>query len=172
MRRAALAALAALLLAASPVSASAGIGWRQAPVGLTVYSNATTANQEPWLSESVADWNASPSVELVAAGLPPKGTTRINGYTFPCGEKRGAIVVCVSDVPAALTILRVKGGHISGAFIALWIMPNQGWTCQELGHALGLNHSEGDPDSCMNGPVGGIHPSAQDFADLAAMYGP
>jgi len=171
MRRALLAALVAGLLAASPVAATTGIGWRQAPVGLDVYSNAEGAVADVQ-AVALADWNASPYVELDLRGTNP-GTFRYDGMTWPCGLKRGAIVVCVTDNNAAFAYIKLSGGFFKSVFVALPIQSTgYALACQEIGHALGLNHSTNDPDSCMNGPVPATHPSAQDYADLAAMYGP
>ena len=169
MRRGLSAALAALLLAAAPVAASAGIGWRHAPIGLKVYAN---AGAEVEIAQAIADWNLSPYVELVPTGTSSSGTFRYNGATWPCGPKTGAIVICTSPAPYNFAYLTYKGRYLHSAFISLYVYTQQLIVCQEIGHALGLNHSHDDPDSCMNQSPAADHPSAGDYADLAAMYGP
>lgn len=172
MRKLAVAGLLLAALVVQPaVAARAGYGWRQAPIGLGVYSNARGQVAEAQ-AVAIADWNVSPYVELELRSTNP-GTFHFDGMTWPCGLKRGAIVVCVTDNNAAFAYITIAGGSFKSVFIALPVhSTGNALACQEFGHALGLNHSHDDPDSCMNGPVPGQHPSVQDYADLATMYGP
>ena len=149
---------------------STGLHWKvRPPFTAYVVSSIDDAGLQALTVQSAADWSESPTVDFVVGPAP----------------KRAAIVIRISDdaygpVWSGLTVIsndQRGGGHITGVSILLNTSNldqtnetfDQYVICQELGHALGLRHTD-DQTSCMGPNAGAPHPSEADFAALEALY--
>ncbi len=169
MRRAVALAGALALAGAFAFPASADIGpfkWRaHAPFTMTIVSSVADPALQSALTASMGDWSASSVVDMVYGPQP----------------KRGIYVKVVESYNSGwngLTVISNDHGYIVGATIYLNRTNTDQFSqtfkqhvvCQELGHALGLDHQDGVMDSCMGPNADAPHPNARDFADLEAMY--
>jgi hypothetical protein len=170
----AIVALLAILLNAGPAQADtmpAGLRWHERPpFTVVVVSTLTDPTLSSILTIAADNWSASTTMDYVFGAVPKRGpyVTVYEGY--------------YSAEWMAITSISNDRGWITGTSIYLnhtW-MDNVGLNskqyviCQELGHALGLWHTD-EQASCM-GPGGvdadvGTTPTATDFANLAALYG-
>ena len=164
MKRIILTALAVSLVLAVPAVADIGwyAKWREAPIGLKVNLSALPAEEQALFLGAMADWNASPVVELVSVNGGSKVKVKVDTM---CAT--GCAVPNHSNyVLHSITL------HFNPAIFA-WA--DEEWVfCHELGHALGLGEGypssvTGDFGSCMAGE--GLHPSQMDFDVLQSMYG-
>jgi hypothetical protein len=157
--------LIAALVIAAPAAADIGwyAKWREAPVGLKVsgIEKFPAADQE-MIRAAMADWSASPVVDLVEA-------------------KSGKVRMEVCDGCGFLTRPNRNNGVLHGATIQIdrqWLGQSfmRGVYCHELGHGLGLGEGypveqTGDFGSCMADSGQWPTPSQMDFDVLSAMYG-
>lgn len=159
----------AFLIMATPAQADLlGVKWKvHAPFTLYVTSTIVDPNLQSALSLAAADWSISTVVDVVIANPPRRAPTVpvSDGYW--------------SDPWSGLTSISTDHGYIIGASIRL----NRSWLdardangkqrviCQELGHALGLDHQDSATDSCMGPYSTGVHPNALDYSDLELAYG-
>jgi len=165
MKRLALLLVAVLLLAA-PASAFS-FRWKvhKLPFTLILVSELDDPTLQALTEISAAEWSESSVVDLVFGDpVKRKPFVRIvdgaygptwNGLTSISNE-RGYIT--------AVTIY-LNTDNLDGAADFF----KQNTICQEIGHALGLDHREGD--SCMGTNASNISPDAVDFANLEALYG-
>jgi hypothetical protein len=160
-----LAVIACALVIATPVSAGA-LKWHvRAPFTVTLVSELTDPGLQALTVTSAADWSASPVVDFEFGPEPKRGpyVTLVDGYYGP--------------VWSGLTSISNDRGYISAVTIYLNRTNldgapdtfRQAVICQELGHGLGLGHSDAD-DSCMSSHIVWPTPAASDFASLAVLY--
>lgn len=156
--------IAALLLGvmALPVSASHDSRWTWHKDTITLIDRTHGLND--YVAIKVAEYNALDAGFKIKyeRGAPDKGcrdTPKRDGKIVVCNR---AEVVCAGDVaPRGCTDLWLKRTNdgerkITAAKVILeaasWSTPG-GWGdiygCHEIGHALGLNHDYGSPDTCM-----------------------
>lgn len=165
------------------------------PFTLKVGDN-VSSTWDPYLNEAIADWSASPVLDL----------TKVTGSTNPrtCKPKAGQIEACSERYGNTgwLGIARIwiSGSHITQAITkvndtyfntATYNTP--AWRrlvmCQEIAHDFGLDHQDevfnnANLGSCMdytNDPDGGAggfsatdpsneHPNAHDFEQIETIY--
>ena len=159
-------AAAIALLPTAAMGGLLGYKWQPPPTHMTVYASVSSPVYQQAVVDSVAMWNASPYVEM----------------TIEWGEcqqnTRGAIAVCERPEVCQYNYaqLSVRGEKITSATIYLnsacndFTLPYEvflGSVCEELGHTLGLAHSE-ELESCMSA---GSVVTASDLADLQTLYG-
>jgi hypothetical protein len=167
MKRSIFVVLVALVVLTGVADASDGLGVRwpgRSPVQIRL------------IDASPPDWQAAVQAEVGAWNQSP--VLHINYEVGPCvrpDQFRG-ILVCVDDAGpnegSGSTYLEVKGRSIRYAGILLntyWLpSPNYMVICQELGHALGLDHQPNGSGSCMSG--GADWPNAYDYQELGIIY--
>jgi hypothetical protein len=135
------------------------------PFSVTVTSH-TDAGWTQMLSQSSADWSKS---GLVNVNVGSSGKIDLYDGYYGASE------------PCAWTQYWQHGGHIAHDAIYLNETCLAGWSdywkqyavCQELAHALGLPDHDTTPTSpsCMAPGMPATTPSADDFAELALLYG-
>ena len=157
MKRAIIGAVVLVMALASPTSAA----WHaRAPFTLTLSSH-VSADWAPYIAQAAADWSASPVIDI-SVGSHGKLSVFNGAY--------GA------NYPWSWTTLTSGGGYTKTATISLndtWLAgataaQRQHAICAEIGNAV--SSSEG----CRDRVTGEwfTSPTAQDFADLVAIYGP
>lgn len=183
--------LVALCLMMFPAESSAGHAWssfhwaRQSnPFTLKLGDNMTSV-WDPYFQVASADWNASSvlNTTIVAGSSSPRQCKIVSGTVQVCNEKYGF------NGWLGIAGLSVSGSHITGAYVKMndsyfntstyntpaW---RQSVTCQEIGHAFGLDHQDenfnnANLGSCMdytNDPSTNQHPNAHDFEQLETIY--
>jgi hypothetical protein len=151
--------------------------------------NSLTNDWDPFFSEVLKDWNASPALSLSA---------RIRKFDVnPCGHRNGALRVCNGDYgktgwkgvnEAIYYTSEIDGKNYIVSSVATMNdyylagksnVEKQYVMCHELGHGLGLDHRDeamDNPDlgSCMDYTRNysyNMRPDDVDFEDLANLYG-
>jgi len=155
------------------------------PFTLKVGDNVSSA-WDSYLDTTIADWSASTVLDLakVAGGAKPRN----------CRPNTGRVEVCTASYGntgwLGIASISITGGtHITAATVknndtyfntATYNTP--AWRnmvmCQEVGHALGLDHQDTNFDNpnlgtCMdytNDPTTNQHPNAHDYAQLESIY--
>lgn len=152
----------------------------------------------PWgshVSAAVSDWNVSPWIQLNKStaqadrSICPaiEGKVRVCNYTYGTNGWLGI---------AQIWLYRGGDGHIAQGIVELNdtyfnVSPyntaayRQFVTCQEIGHAFGLDHQDENqenpnlgscmdythyPDGSGNNGLSNEHPNAHDFEELAIIY--
>lgn len=197
----ALALGAALTAVATPATAGhswGGYHWARTanPVRVQVGDN-VDGNWDVYLQGAMTDWNSSTVIEspLVAGSAKPRNCRGVAGTIQVCNSSYG------NTGWLGIASISITGGtHITQGTVKLndtyFSSPGYNtpaWrrmvTCQEIGHAYGLDHQDSNFDnynlgSCMdytNAPAGGIlngfnygpsneHPNAHDYDELATIY--
>ena len=185
-----LAALATALVAPSPAQADhswAGYHWARTsnPFTLQLGDNLTSA-WDSYLRETSVDWNASRVLDTAVVAGSTTGKR--------CRASAGRVEVCNASYGRTgwlgVASISARGGHITSSTVKLndtyFSMPQYNSpeerllvTCQEIGHAFGLDHQDDNFDNanlgtCMdygNDPTGNERPNAHDFEQLETIYG-
>ncbi len=172
-----------------------GYHWaRTGPLTIGLGDNVSAA-WDPYLRTAATQWSADPVIDFKI----------IAGSTSPstCGAKYGNVQVCNASYGATgwlgYASVWLSGGHVVQATVKLndyyFAMPKYNTvahrsmvTCQEIGHTLGLDHTntaytDVNTGSCMdytndpagtkgtNGTLANTKPNSVDFRALAGIYG-
>lgn len=178
-------AAVALATAATQTAESAhglGFHWSRAgnPLVLPVIDSVTSAWDAP-LTGALTDWSAAGEIILdtLAGPLSPRARKRCApsiGYVHVCNATYGR----TNWLGVAIIWVYLKDtSHIKKARVLvndtyMESAPSdvkRSLTCQELGHALGLDHQYAD--SCMNDDPyapGFLSPDEHDYDDLTSIY--
>lgn len=190
-RLAAVAALAVVLVLPATAQAShswGGYHWARTanPFTLKLGDNVTSA-WDPYLATTSADWTASSVLDttIVAGGSArPKQCRTTAGRVEVCNATYG------NNGWLGVAGISITGGtHITQAYVKLndtyfntATYNTPAWRnmvmCQEVGHALGLDHQDvnfSNPNlgTCMdytNDPSTNQHPNQHDYDQLEAIY--
>lgn len=202
MHRRLLIVLVLAALAATPVFADhswGGYHWARTSNPFTLKLNDNvTANWEPYVSEAVSDWNASPILDFNVLWQNPLSSVK------KCASVAGQIEICNSRYGQngwlGIAGISISGTHITKGYtklndtyfnMAQYNTP--AWrrmvTCQEIAHDFGLDHQDetfanANLGSCMDytddpdGGAGGAssndpsneHPNAHDMTMIAQIY--
>lgn len=154
------------------------------PFNLKLGDNVTSA-WDPYLSTTSYDWSLSSvlNTAIVSGSANPKNCRASAGTVQVCNAKYG------NNGWLGIAQIWASGNHITQGSVkmndsyfsraqyntAVWknlVM------CQEVGHALGLDHQDedfGNPNlnTCMdysNDPVSNQHPNTHDYEQLEAIY--
>jgi hypothetical protein len=143
-----------------------GIKWKgHAPVTVRLVDK-TPASWDGAVTAAADSWSLSTAIDYVK-----------EDGAENCTVVSGAVVICArNDGPtfyAALTTWGQRGNSYTAVLIVVntYYLPNpdQHAICQELGHALGLDHQDAS-DSCMGTNWGALYPNAHDFEELEIIY--
>ncbi|MGH2829742.1 MAG: hypothetical protein ACRDJM_04605 [Actinomycetota bacterium] len=188
-------ATSAVLLVIAAVPAQASHSWNNYhwartanPFTLKLGDNVTSA-WDSYLSTASSDWTASSVLNTtIVAGSA--------GNVKRCSPPAGRVEVCNSKYGfngwLGIAGITLSGGHITSGYVKLndsyfntSSYNTPAWrlfvTCQEIGHTLGLDHTDenfGNPNqgTCMDytndpdGPPSNEHPNAHDYDQLASIY--
>jgi hypothetical protein len=182
---------------------SGGYHWPRAanPVTIPILNNLTDTAPSYWRSEHlpdvVVDWHHSSVIDLaVTPGTnKAKSCRAVTGYIVVCDGAYGKNGVWGSaqywtrGVHITQAVVRMNDSyfddeHYFAQFVPLGGGPASEWRrytlCQEIGHALGLDHNDGNndtttvPGTCMDytwNSGGAQSPNRHDYADLERIYG-
>ena len=157
------------------------------PFTLKLGDNVSSA-WDTYLGEASSDWNASMMLDttVVKGGTRPQTCKATNGRVEVCGSKYGF------NGWLGVASIWISGSHITKSTVkvndsyfntATYNTPP--WRrlvmCQEVGHALGLDHQDenfsgSNLGTCMDytdnpsGPPSNEHPNAHDYEQLEAIY--
>lgn len=187
-RRAALAAVTGLLMAASAQANHSwnGFHWARSsnPFTLTLGDN-VSSTWDGYLATTASDWGASSVVNTrIVPGLTkPKPCKATTGRVEVCNDRYG------NNGWLGLAQVWINGTHIVAAitkvndtYFAQSPYNTSAWRnmvmCQEVGHTLGLDHQDenfnnANLGSCMdytNNPSTNQHPNAHDYQELEIIY--
>lgn len=171
-----------------------GYHWaRTGPLAIGLGNN-VSSTWDPYVTTAVTQWNADPNIDFVEVAGTVTGST--------CTASYGGVQICNGNYGAngwlGYASVWTSGGHIVQAMIQLneyyFSMARyntSAWramtTCQEIGHTLGLAHTNTvrtdlNTGSCMdytndptgtlgtNGTLANIAPNYVDFNALAGIY--
>lgn len=155
------------------------------PFTLKIGDNVSTA-WDSYLNTTISDWTASSVLNLtkVAGTVAPKTCKATPGMVQVCNANYG------NNGWLGIAGISITGGnHITQSYVKLndtYFNTAQyntpAWrnlvSCQEVGHAFGLDHQDEDFNNanlgtCMdysNDPSTNQHPNAHDFAQLESIY--
>ena len=168
------------------------------PLALSVGNNVSGADWKYALENAVYDWNTGPS----GGPASPFDLTATTGETSPrkCQPVTGTVQVCnyTYGYRGWLGVAQIwlDGKHITEGTVKLndsyfqsSTYDSVAWrafvTCQELGHTLGLGHTDedfyntnegtcmdytDDPDGTLKHQASNMHPNQHDFDELALIY--
>ncbi len=196
----ALAALAGLTLALSPVLAQANHSWggyhwarTSNPFTLKVGDN-VSADWDSYLDTSISDWSSSSVLDLTKATG--------NASSRQCRPTAGRVEICnykygqngwlgIASIWASGTHITQGTVKMNDTYYASAKYNTPGWRdmvmCQEVGHTLGLDHqdenfSNTNLGTCMdytndpigtagtNGTLANTSPNAHDYNELQTIY--
>ena len=192
-RRAALLAVGLALVLVAPASVSATHSWggyhwaRTAnPFTVKLGDNVTSA-WDPYLATTSSDWSTSSVLNAtIVAGSAPRAKQ--------CRASAGTVQVCNATYGnngwLGVASISITGGtHITQATVKVndtyfntSTYNTSAWRnlvmCQEVGHALGLDHQDTDSTNanlgtCMdytNDPSSNQHPNSHDYDELVIIY--
>lgn len=184
-------ALVAFCMAMFPAVSSASHSWggyhwaRQSNPFTVKLGDNLTSNWDPYLAVASSDWSASSvlNTTIVAGSVSPRQCKTVAGTTQVCNSTYGF------NGWLGIAGISVSGSHITAAYVKLndsyfntatyntpvW---RQFVTCQEVGHAFGLDHQDenfnnANLGTCMdytNDPTPNQHPNSHDYAQLESIY--
>ncbi len=145
-----------------------------------------TAAWDPYLATTSGDWTQSTvlNTTIVAGSASPKTCKATAGMVQVCNNTYG------NNGWLGIAGISVSGSHITAAYVKLndsyfntATYNTSAWrnmvTCQEVGHAFGLDHQDTNFDNanlgtCMdytNNPGTNQHPNNHDYDMLQTIYG-
>jgi hypothetical protein len=166
-------ALAAALVASVSAATYLPNKWRANPPFTVTMVNVSVTRPELviGLQQAAAAWSASSVLDVVIGG---KGNNKVQAYEVNLPSQQ---LIGWADIQgvAGKGYIKTAAVTFNDAYIGTIFTQDYytGIVCHEIGHALGLDHVETpDPEStCMTPGPSGPNPSAQDFINLAALYG-
>lgn len=170
-----LAVVAACLFATAPVSAATYLPnkWRSNPPFKVVIVNVSVTRPELVIAlQQAADaWSASTVLDVVVGG---NGKNKVQAYE---ANRPEISLLAWADIQGSggKGYIQTASVHFNDAYLTGNFTQDfyNGIACHEIGHTLGLDHVE-TPDpvpTCMTPGPSAPGPSAQDFANLVALYG-
>jgi hypothetical protein len=182
--------LAMLALPADATHAWGTYHWSRTanPFALQLGDN-VSSQWDAYLNEAASDWSAS---TVLNTAVVPGGVKNVKR----CPITSGRIEVCNASYGnngwLGVAGIAISGGHITGGYVKLndtyfssAPYNSPAWkrfvTCQEIGHGLGLDHTDetftnANDGTCMDytnnpsGPPSNEHPNAHDFEQLVSIY--
>lgn len=134
--------------------------------------SALESKWQGFLDVSMRDWNNSPALVLTLEQI---------AYESSCRPEIGKLKICNADYGTTdwrgFTIVLLQGNQIIASTIKLndFYSASDAWNqynvCHQLGHAVGLKHSEGN--NCMASVTSQFppeHPDESNLDEVVALY--